>query len=82
MEDLLGDGPVAPPAPPPPPPPSIRPAIQVRGPARGFWRAGHHFGPDWTTIPLDELTEAQLVAIRAEPRLATRPTVVLPAQGG
>lgn len=58
------------------PPP--RPAIRVRGPARGFWRAGRWFGSDWVTVPLDEITAAQLAAIRDEARLVVEPAVAGP----
>ncbi|MGC9368706.1 MAG: hypothetical protein ACP5DX_04105 [Paracoccaceae bacterium] len=43
--------------------------ITVTGPKQGRWRAGRHFGPEPIEIPLDELTEDQIAAIEADPRL-------------
>jgi hypothetical protein len=43
--------------------------ITVVGPAKGRWRAGWHFGPTATVIPADQLTEAQIAALNADPEL-------------
>ena len=42
----------------------------VRGPARGRWRAGRHFGPQPVEIPLAELTQAARKAIEGDPVLS------------
>ncbi len=49
--------------------PETVPGIRVIGPEGGFRRAGRLFTPDGTDIPLDQLSKAQITAIRAEPRL-------------
>lgn len=43
--------------------------IKVVGPAKGRWRIGRHFGPEPVVIPLNELTEAQMAALTADPEL-------------
>ncbi len=43
--------------------------IVVIGPAKGRWRIGRHFGPGETRIPLADLTEAEIDALRADPAL-------------
>lgn len=45
------------------------PALIITGPKRGRWRAGRHFGPQAVTIPLTDLTEAEIAALRADPAL-------------
>ena len=52
--------------------PELVPALQVRGPANGRWRAGRHFGPEPVVIPLAELSEDERVAIEADPVLSVR----------
>ena len=47
-------------------------ALQVRGPARGRWRAGRRFGPEPVVIPLAELTDEARAAIEADPLLSVR----------
>lgn len=42
----------------------------VIGPAKGRWRAGRHFTQEPVSIALEELTEAELAALRADPELA------------
>ncbi len=43
--------------------------VVVTGPAKGRWRIGRLFGPEAVTIPLSELTEAQMKAIDGDPEL-------------
>ena len=47
-------------------------ALEVRGPARGRWRAGRRFGPEAVVIPLEELGEEARAAIEADPLLSVR----------
>jgi hypothetical protein len=44
--------------------------LVVRGPARGRWRAGRHFGPHEIEIPLASLTPDQVAAIENDPLLS------------
>ena len=44
--------------------------VEVKGPAAGRWRIGRKFGPEPTVIPLDELSEAQMQALAADPLLS------------
>ncbi|SDY55358.1 hypothetical protein [Citreimonas salinaria] len=44
--------------------------VVVKGPKRGRWRAGRHFGAQPVTIPLEELTEGEKAALIADPRLS------------
>ncbi len=46
------------------------PAVTVIGPARGRWRAGRFFTPAPAILPLAELAEGQLEALKADPHLA------------
>ncbi|NTT86918.1 hypothetical protein [Tabrizicola fusiformis] len=50
------------------------PSVVVKGPAVGRWRAGRHFGAEPVTIPLDDLTEAQLLALQSDPELLVQVT--------
>lgn len=43
--------------------------IIVRGPARGRWRAGRHFGADPVALDLAALDPVDLAAIQADPLL-------------
>jgi hypothetical protein len=43
--------------------------LVVRGPAKGRWRARRKFGPQPVIIPLDELTEDEIVALKDDPAL-------------
>lgn len=43
--------------------------VKVVGPAKGRWRIGRKFGPEAVTIPLNELTGAQMSALLADPEL-------------
>jgi len=52
--------------------PEPRMALEVRGPARGRWRAGRRFGPEPVVIPLAELTDEARAAIEADPLLSVR----------
>lgn len=46
------------------------PSIRVRTAARAaFWRAGRQFGPAPVVVDVAELSDEQLAAVRAEPRL-------------
>ena len=45
------------------------PVLVVRGPAAGFRRAGHRFGPDPVQLSPEALGEDRVAAILAEPRL-------------
>lgn len=56
----------------------FRPIARVKGPAKGRWRAGIHFGPEERVLAEGDITEDQLHAILADPEL----TVVLDAALG
>lgn len=43
--------------------------IIVVGPAKGRWRAGRHFGPEPVSIPVADLTDDQLLALKGDPEL-------------
>lgn len=43
--------------------------VTVRGPAKGRWRIGRHFTSDEVSIPVAELTEAQIAALETDPEL-------------
>ncbi len=43
--------------------------VRVIGPALGRWRIARKFGPEATEIPLAELTEDQIAALKADPLL-------------
>jgi len=51
------------------PPEGEGPVLAVKGPTKGRWRAGRHFGPEVVTIPARELTEAQIEALFGDPEL-------------
>lgn len=51
------------------------PSLIITGPKRGRWRAGRHFGPQAVTIPLTDLTEAEIAALRADPALTVEEAV-------
>jgi hypothetical protein len=46
--------------------------ILVKGPAKGRWRIGRHFGPETVEIPASELTVAQIDALTADPELMVK----------
>lgn len=50
--------------------PAPVPALRIVGPEKGFRRAGRSFELSPTTIPLSELTEKQIEALRGERKLA------------
>ena len=52
-----------------PAPPEV---LIVRGPQRGRWRAGRHFGPDEVHIAIGDLTDDELDAIVGDPLLSHR----------
>lgn len=43
--------------------------LRVLGPSTGRRRAGRHFGSEAVDIPLDELTEEEIAALRSDPLL-------------
>ncbi|MES2435062.1 MAG: hypothetical protein V4586_14720 [Pseudomonadota bacterium] len=43
--------------------------IIVRGPAKGRWRIGRHFGPEPVSIPEADLTSEQKYALANDPEL-------------
>ncbi|WP_102226918.1 hypothetical protein [Acidimangrovimonas sediminis] len=43
--------------------------VIVKGPRKGRWRCGRHFGATAVTIPAEELDEDDLAAIEADPAL-------------
>ncbi len=45
------------------------PCVSIVGPKRGRWRAGRHFTAEATLIPLADLTEDEMAAIRLDPAL-------------
>ncbi len=45
------------------------PSLTVKGPAKGRWRAGRHFGPEVVTIPARDLSESQIEALLGDPEL-------------
>ncbi|MBL4751461.1 MAG: hypothetical protein JKX71_12925 [Amylibacter sp.] len=44
--------------------------VVVIGPKQGRWRIGRHFGPDQTSIPLEDLSEDDKQALHDDPVLA------------
>ena len=45
------------------------PTVLVTGPEKGRWRIGRKFTREPTSIPVTELTEAQFLALQADPEL-------------
>lgn len=43
--------------------------LRVKGPAKGRWRAGRHFGPEAVDIPADELSEEDMQKLHGDPEL-------------
>jgi hypothetical protein len=43
--------------------------LKIIGPKAGRWRAGRHFGPEPTFVPIAELTLEQIDAIYGDPQL-------------
>jgi hypothetical protein len=43
--------------------------IVIKGPEKGRWRAGRLFGPQPVPVPLAEVTDEQLLALRGDPEL-------------
>lgn len=57
----------------PPAEPSLPvPTVLVTGPKRGRWRAGMHFTPAPTALPLDDLAPGVLDALQADPALTVQ----------
>lgn len=48
----------------------VVPTVVVKGPAKGRWRIGRKFTPEPTTINRDELSDAEVAALEADPELA------------
>lgn len=57
-------------------------AIIITGPKKGRWRAGRHFGPTPTTIPLEELSEEAAEALKSDPKLSIVPCPLNAADAG
>lgn len=55
-------------------------ALQVVGPARGRWRIGRHFTQEVTVLLVEELTEEEVAALKADPVLAVIETKTTGAQ--
>jgi hypothetical protein len=56
------------------PKPPARPSrgvavVSVKGPAKGRWRAGRHFGPEPVEIPVDDLSDVDIARLKADPEL-------------
>jgi hypothetical protein len=57
------------------PDPEVKPPVatgfvlRVKGPAKGRWRAGRHFGPEPVDIPAADLAEEQIALLNADPEL-------------
>lgn len=49
-------------------------SITVVGPAEGRRRIGRRFGPEPVTIPLDDLSDDEISALRADKRLIVSET--------
>lgn len=49
------------------------PVLMVKGPAKGRWRAGRFFGPEWTEVNPADLTDAQIEGLVADPELTVVP---------
>ncbi len=47
--------------------------VSIVGPKRGRWRAGRHFTAEPTVIPVDDLTEDEIVAITLDDKLTVTP---------
>lgn len=43
--------------------------LRVIGPKKGRWRAGRHFGAEPVSIPLADLSEAEIAALESDPVL-------------
>lgn len=52
------------------------PSITVVGPAEGRRRIGRRFGAEPVILPLDELTDDQIAALRSDKRLIVSETGV------
>lgn len=48
---------------------TAEPALLVRGPAKGRWRTARRFGPEPVVLLVEDLTEAEIAALRADPEL-------------
>jgi hypothetical protein len=57
------------------PDPEVKPMVasgfvlRVKGPAKGRWRAGRHFGPEPVDLPAADLTEDQIALLNGDPEL-------------
>ncbi|EAU53531.1 HI1506-related protein [Mariprofundus ferrooxydans] len=52
------------------------PALSITSSVEGFRRAGHAFGSKETIIKLSDLSDEQIAALKAEPKLAVTETTV------
>lgn len=43
--------------------------LRVKGPAKGRWRAGRHFGPEEVEIAAADLSEDEIARLTADPEL-------------
>jgi hypothetical protein len=43
--------------------------LRVKGPAKGRWRAGRHFGPEEVKIAAADLTEDEIAQLNGDPLL-------------
>lgn len=43
--------------------------LRVKGPAKGRWRAGRHFGPEPVDIPAADLTEDEIARLHGDAQL-------------
>lgn len=43
--------------------------LQVKGPANGRWRAGRHFTPEPVDIPMNDLSDEDLLKLKGDPAL-------------
>ncbi len=57
----------------PPDSPIGPPLLMVKGPAKGRWRAGRFFGPEWAAVNPADLTRAQIEGLVADPELTVVP---------
>jgi hypothetical protein len=51
-------------------PPKSGAYVEITGPAKGRWRIGKHFTRQTQRLELDDLTEAELSALKNDPELA------------
>ena len=69
-EDALAPDGTAPSPHAPQPPTAKGFVLRVKGPAKGRWRAGRHFGPEEVEIAAAELSEEEIARLNADPELS------------